>query len=168
MVASEPRATKRVPTSHRRVSGPGSTPGEYPCRLAEGCAGLPGADQGVSKYHPGNRRPLTARLRVERCSGMAEKRARGRRWAAVRLLVMRRADYKCEKCGRPVGPDKGSDLSAEIHHVDGERSHFDPERLLCWCRACHLDHHRPPVSDQVAAWQRLVKQSVNTNYPLHK
>ena len=60
-----------------------------------------------------------------------------RRWRRARAAVLKRAGWKCERCGA-VG-------RLEVHHVEpiarSSRNPFDPDGLKALCRPCHFDAH---------------------------
>ena len=47
-----------------------------------------------------------------------------------------RADWRCERCGKPHGKGKGNGLNA--HHLDWNRSNCAWWNLACLCAKCHL------------------------------
>ena len=71
-----------------------------------------------------------------------------RAWQRIRMLVLERAGYRCEACGK-IG------ARWEIHHKvklrDGGSN--DLENLECLCRDCHFAQH---VTKKVNPWARLV------------
>jgi len=83
---------------------------------------------------------------------------RSPRWARFRRSLIDAAGWRCEKCGRVA--------RFEIHHPveintakdEAERLRliYDPENCKVWCRACHLDHHRPDDPPEVAAFERIL------------
>ena len=79
-----------------------------------------------------------------------------RRWRRVRLIVLNRAGWRCERCGAPG--------RLEVHHVEplqrSSRNPFDPAGLRVLCRPCHFADHghvgRPTVRGR-AEWQEWLK-----------
>jgi Domain of unknown function (DUF5710) len=61
-------------------------------------------------------------------------------WQRVRMLVLRRAGYRCEACGRPgVG---GQGLECHERWDYDERSQRQTlRRLICFCISCHTVTH---------------------------
>jgi len=75
-----------------------------------------------------------ARRRIQRGGPRATGRpaASLEEWAAIRRLVVRRARWRCQACGR------GGAL--EVHHVVKRAqggSDFDLDRLVALCPSCH-------------------------------
>ena len=85
-----------------------------------------------------------------------DRRGKGRQWERARRLVLHRAGWRCQRCGRYVSTGRRGGLAGEVHHVDGDRTHCDPARLELVCSDCHHDAHRPPVTPEAAAWRALV------------
>ena len=52
----------------------------------------------------------------------------------------------------------------EVHHVDGDPSNNTPDNLTTYCRGCHIRHHAPVISPEVAAWRELVDEAERTLY----
>lgn len=78
---------------------------------------------------------------------------RGRAWSRIRLAVLSRANWRCEKCGRAG--------ALEIHHVNHNPDDNDLGNLEAWCRTEHIEHHRrhhPRQNDVSRAWRRLVDE----------
>jgi len=82
---------------------------------------------------------------------------RSRRWAAVRLLALRRDGFACVKCGA-----RGR---LEVDHVisvrDAPERAFDLSNLQSLCPTCHGAKTRvevglPEVSPERAEWRRAV------------
>ena len=78
----------------------------------------------------------------------APRRMPASAWRRLRLVVLRRDGWTCQRCGRHA--------PLEVHHVNGDPGDNRPENLTTFCRACHIEAHRPPVAPDVAAWRRLV------------
>ena len=96
------------------------------------------------------RRSTRARVRVSVGAGARRRilaggpRATGRpaatleQWAAIRRLVVRRARWRCQACGRWD--------ALEVHHVVKRAqggSDFDLDRLVALCPACHAQTDAP-------------------------
>ena len=84
---------------------------------------------------------------------MRRKRLTGRRWGILRERALRRAGWKCEKCGIPG--------LLEVHHVlpvaRGGADSLDNLEVLC--RNCHfrsVDHVTDPVR---RAWKARVRNA---------
>jgi 5-methylcytosine-specific restriction endonuclease McrA len=60
-------------------------------------------------------------------------------WATCRTFCLKRAGYKCERCGRRDPP-------LIVHHLDEEGlaglRAYDPTNLEVLCRHCHPLAHR--------------------------
>ena len=81
-----------------------------------------------------------ARRRIQRGGPRATGRpaASLEEWAAIRRVVIRRARWRCQACGR------GNAL--EVHHVVKRAqggSDFDLDRLVALCRSCHRQTDAP-------------------------
>src|SRR5216683_2188563 len=81
-----------------------------------------------------------ARRRIQRGGPRATGRpaATLEEWAAIRRVVLRRARWRCQACGR------GGAL--EVHHVVKRAqggSDFDLDRLVALCRPCHMQTDAP-------------------------
>ena len=76
---------------------------------------------------------------------------RSRRWAQVRLIILDRAGWRCESCGRAA--------PLEVHHrvplADGGAP-YAQQNLRAVCRPCHYGEHSPPVPADVLAWRELI------------
>lgn len=62
---------------------------------------------------------------------------RGVRWQMVRLRMMERAGWRCERCKRPS--------RLEVHHrkpLEHGGAPYDPKNLEVLCRRCHIEHHQ--------------------------
>ena len=69
---------------------------------------------------------------------MSKQSARGQEWQAFRRMLIRKANFLCERCGRHG--------RLEIHHVvevSEGGSRFDPANCEVLCRRCHIEHHHP-------------------------
>ena len=67
------------------------------------------------------------------------------------VQVLARDDGICQLCGLPA-------LSPEVDHIQPLHqggAPLDPDNLRTVCRGCHIDRHRPVVSEDVAAWRAL-------------
>lgn len=69
----------------------------------------------------------------------------------LRRRILDRDGWRCTRCGAAG--------QLEVHHRHEVRDGGtdDPANLETLCKQCHIDHHRPPVAPDVAAWQRLVR-----------
>ena len=93
---------------------------------------------------------------VQRC-GMSKHSVRGRKWNVFRGLCIRKAGYKCQRCGRSG--------RLEVHHkneVSKGGKAFDFDNVEVVCRGCHFaahserePHYRDPVR---AAWWKLINE----------
>lgn len=57
-------------------------------------------------------------------------------WGEIALAIKRRAEWRCEHCGRPHDPVAGYCLT--VHHLDLNKSNCDRENLVALCQRCHL------------------------------
>jgi hypothetical protein len=61
-------------------------------------------------------------------------------WPEIALQVKEKAGWKCIRCGHIH--ETGTGYVLTVHHLDGDRSHSDPEEywwnLLALCQKCHL------------------------------
>ena len=73
------------------------------------------------------------------------------RWARLRRFILDRDSWRCQRCGM-YG-------RLEVHHQDGDPSNNTPDNLTTYCRRCHLQHHAPVISPEVAAWRALVDEA---------
>ena len=77
----------------------------------------------------------------------------GARWERARRACFARDGYRCQDChhaGR-----------LECHHVkplDAGGAAYALDNLLTYCRACHIDHHKPTLSPARQAWADLVNE----------
>ena len=100
---------------------------------------FPGVDR-TGKKNPFFGRTHSALTR-SRLSRMAKARAipgtgsYGPEWTQeLRAAVVDRDGHRCRRCGR-------AECMLQVHHVDNDRTHNDPENLLTLCAACHLALH---------------------------
>ena len=95
--------------------------------------------------------PLLAELRKGefRAPDAGERRMPASAWRRLRLVVLRRDGWTCQRCGRHA--------FLEAHHRDGNPANNDPGNLVTFCRKCHIEAHRPPVAPDVAAWRELLR-----------
>ena len=87
---------------------------------------------------------------------MSRNSVRGRRWGMVRLLMMQRANWRCEKC-------HGSGR-LEVHHKVPIReggARFDPMNLRVLCRRCHFEEHDTDTPPGRKGWRRLVREAMS-------
>jgi len=76
---------------------------------------------------------------------------RSRMWKTKRMLAIRRAHFRCEKCGfYAFSTITGAGL--DVHHKTYERfgGRELPSDLMVVCRSCHK------VEDRRSAWERRV------------
>jgi hypothetical protein len=68
---------------------------------------------------------------IQRHSGQYDAVLVSDRWRAVRAEAIRRAGYRCVRCGR--------DGRLDVHHAHGYRNlgRERPEELQALCRSCH-------------------------------
>ena len=92
---------------------------------------------GVSKVHLARREAVVHASRLT-----------GSRWRKLRLAVLERDGWRCQRCGSPG--------ALEAHHRDGNPGNNAILNLEAVCRPCHIDLHRPPVAPEVAAWRALI------------
>ena len=80
------------------------------------------------------------------------RRLSSARWERSRQAALKRAGWRCEVCGRPG--------RLEVHHKTPLHKGGHPwaaDNLQVLCRGCHLSEHRRPVSPEVEAWQKLMR-----------
>lgn len=85
--------------------------------------------------------------------------ARGRRWERARRAALERDGWRCGTCG---GAGR-----LEVHHVralSAGGAAFELANLETMCRGCHIEHHRPAVPPERAAWLTFIQELVG---PLH-
>lgn len=77
-------------------------------------------------------------------------RYRSKQWKLARLDALRRAGWKCEKCGKAG--------RLEVHHkvriADGGTDEL--ENLQCLCRKCHFAKHEKTPGR--AEWKAFVDE----------
>ena len=70
-----------------------------------------------------------------------------KRWAAIRMQVLTRSNWRCESCGLAAWP-------LDIHHVvpcevdPSESNLWDPDGLQSLCKSCHSKADNGP--DEIA------------------
>jgi len=64
----------------------------------------------------------------------------------VSSLVLKRANYKCQSCGAP---------GRKIYHMDREKSHNDPNNLICLCDRCLARVENGSISSDKLYFMRL-------------
>ena len=79
----------------------------------------------------------------------APRRMPASAWRRLRLAVLRRDGWTCQRCGRHA--------PLEVHHVNQVPTDNRPENLTTLCRRCHIEAHRRPVAPDVAAWRELLR-----------
>jgi hypothetical protein len=57
-------------------------------------------------------------------------------WPEVARLIKQRAEWKCERCGRPHDIANGFTLT--VHHLDGDKWNLEWWNLAALCQRCHL------------------------------
>jgi len=58
----------------------------------------------------------------------------GAEWQAIRGVILQRANYRCEACGKPWG--------LQVHHRTYARlGNESLDDLICLCRECHRKLH---------------------------
>ncbi|MGH3217902.1 MAG: DUF5710 domain-containing protein [Streptosporangiaceae bacterium] len=63
-------------------------------------------------------------------------------WQRVRMLVLRRAGYRCEACGQPENRQAGRILEChERWHYDAATQTQQLRRLVAFCASCHGATH---------------------------
>lgn len=77
-------------------------------------------------------------LQCKNCGGWSyAKQCKTKNWNE---LVKRRANYRCERCGKPV-----SGRGAHAHHKVPKwfmpQWEFDPDNGMCLCTECHKQIH---------------------------
>ena len=64
-------------------------------------------------------------------------------WRQVRGYILRRADYRCERCRRPDRFD--ADTWLEVHHLTYQRLGNEyVQDLIVLCNHCHRAEHGTP------------------------
>ena len=74
-----------------------------------------------------------------------------RKWAKARRACFTRDRYRCRKCGAAG--------ALEAHHVkplDKGGARYALDNLETLCRACHIEHHKPKLSEDERKWQELL------------
>ena len=91
-------------------------------------------------------------------------RLQGKRWAAVRRLVLERDGWRCRKCG------KAGRLEADhVKPLHRGGAPFDPDNLQTLCREHHIaktrsENQRPMTPDE-ARWRAMVAGMMSTPTP---
>ncbi len=65
-------------------------------------------------------------------------------------VVLKRANYKCQSCGAPGN---------KIYHMDREKSHNNPENLLCLCDKCLVKVESGQISGDKLYFMRLSEKN---------
>lgn len=68
----------------------------------------------------------------------------------ISSLVLKRANYKCQSCGK---------VGKKIYHMDKEKSHNDPNNLLCLCDACLAKVQAGTISGEKLYFMRLGEEN---------
>lgn len=78
-------------------------------------------------------------------------------WRRARWEAIRRAGYRCERCGRPG--------RLEVHHrtpLERGGAPFDARNLETLCAICHREQHAAERAAEVpgrAAWREELKRA---------
>lgn len=83
------------------------------------------------------------------------KAIQGRRWEMVRRQCFEVCGWRCTRCGHAG--------KLEAHHVKPLHKGgqpYDQGNLEGVCRACHLDIHKRPVSEDEQKWIDLVRDLI--------
>ena len=79
------------------------------------------------------------------------------RWRRLRLTVLHRDRYRCQKCGLAG--------RLECHHVVPLEAGGSNTvgNLATWCRPCHIAHHQGErLGEERLAWRAFAAGSVST------
>jgi len=67
------------------------------------------------------------------------------RWKQLRLQILQRDHYRCNRCDVDLRPGNTHPESAVVDHVEKHRGDpvkfFDPDNLQSLCKSCH-DRHK--------------------------
>ena len=86
-----------------------------------------------------------------------------KRWTALRLVALRRDNYKCVQC-EARGP-------LEVDHIKRVKDYpdlaYELDNLQCLCKVCHSDKTRvevghKPISANRSQWRTFVKSQTVT------
>ena len=101
--------------------------------------------------------------RLKRYKRHSAKVTRSRRWKAVRLLVLRRDEFRCVECG---ARDR-----LEVDHIEPVRDRpdlaFEIDNLQALCASCHsrktrLEVGHAPLSEARQQWRDLLSDKCPT------
>lgn len=64
-------------------------------------------------------------------------------WERLRERILRRSNWKCERCGERAGYSmKGNKIGLQVHHLSYERVGYEhDDDLIVLCFACHAKEH---------------------------
>lgn len=115
---------------------PGSEPDEYVTTECEQCG---------SEYEVLVSRSEESRFCSQVCHGKSTGEKAGKGDSDARVVVRKRDDLTCQRCGREVSPQSVPDEpNIEIHHIM-PRSVGGPDKpanLVTLCEDCHSEVHR--------------------------
>ena len=84
-----------------------------------------------------------------------------RRWARVRLAVLKGANWRCTRCGR---------YGNEVDHIVPLHRGGDPwalDNLQVLCRSCHIQktrrENRRELTPAEAAWRKMVDDLLSSD-----
>ncbi len=78
-----------------------------------------------------------------------------KQWQRKRYAVIRRADYKCESCGKEVG------FKGNVHHKTYDNLFNEPMRDLCLlCPQCHFNIHLFKYNELTDMWENPFGRSM--------
>jgi len=87
------------------------------------------------RYKPSTHTVIKKKRTKEQFFKMHDKYLKTRKWNSLRLMVLRRADYKCESCGN-------SGVILHVHHLTYERWRKEClSDLKALCIPCHNSEH---------------------------
>ena len=75
----------------------------------------------------------------------------GRQWTQARRVALECSGWRCSRCGAAG--------RLEVHHrtpLHLGGAPYAAENLEVMCRSCHIDAHRPVLTDAEQAWRDLV------------
>ena len=113
------------------------------------------------KKKKSRKKPITPRSKIISCLRQLWLRSR------ERAAALKRAEYKCEKCGVKQSKAKGKEVFLEVHHVNGINNWdkvideiykeilISPEFLQPLCKTCHEKTERKKVKRNDKRTKRL-------------